>query len=377
MINKIDVEQNCGGILIRTASVPDLAEMRFRFLEQASRLGIEQLIAATNEHDGHAIRFQLLPDLQRRLAPAYDTLRLCEELELRTGTETADLEKEILLTMLLGPITFEYPSYDEVAASVRIRRNIVEAARRTALSFHTSKIERPEAYWIYTENCGFTLLPGKPLIEALRMATQPEVSGVQYSFSCYRATEYVILLGIAQDLLQDNPALLQQLQQRWESCAIMSGKYHDVFLREYGSMEDPLPPKYYVPGDRLWFRNPDERSSDVTGYEGSWVIYLGGGLFTNFWKCDKPYTLPDKCIEIYHWRSGVYRDAGGELQIDEAVVERHVDATRNNPADSERILGIMMRLRDPKGVYAQGGCIDTTREFPRYVCPGTSDIFLP
>jgi len=36
----------------------------------------------------------------------------------------------------------------------------------------------------------------------------------------------------------------------------------------------------------------------------------------------------------------------------------------------------MMRLRDPKGVYARGGCIDASREHPRFVRPGTSDIRL-
>lgn len=369
--------QNIGGILIRAASAQSLAEARTCFVEHAARLGIDHLIALSAENDGLAVRFHIYPASQSALAPASDTLQLCKKLNLDTLTKPADLEKEILLAMLLGPVAFEYPGYDEVAAAVRVRRNIVEAARRTALSFHTDKIERPEAYWTYDEDCGFTLLPGKPLIEALRMATQPQVSGTQYSFSCYRATEYVILLGIAQELEQSNPALLQQLQRQWETSAIMSGKYHEVFLHEYGSMETPLPPKYYVPGDRLWFRNPDERSSDVTGYEGSWVMYLGNGLFTNFWKCGEPYTLPGKCIEIYHWRSGAYRDANGELQMDETVVEAHVNATMQDPAEVERILTRMMRLRDPKGVYAEGGCIDTSREYPRWVCPGSSDIFLP
>jgi hypothetical protein len=36
-----------------------------------------------------------------------------------------------------------------------------------------------------------------------------------------------------------------------------------------------------------------------------------------------------------------------------------------------------MQLRDKFGVYADGGCVDTTREYPRWVCPGTSDIILP
>lgn len=38
-------------------------------------------------------------------------------------------------------------------------------------------------------------------------------------------------------------------------------------------------------------------------------MYLGSGLFNNFWKREAPYTLTDKCLEIYHWRHGLYEDA--------------------------------------------------------------------
>jgi hypothetical protein len=371
--NKSNV-QSAGGILIRGASTAELVAGRQEFLDHTAKLGIDRFVETSEE--AHGIRFRLRAEQQRKWAPAYDTLHLCER-STHPLSGANGLEKEILLAMLAGPETFEYPSYPELAASVRIRQNIVEVARRTALAFHTSKIERPEDYWTYTEERGFALLPGKPLIEALRKATQPEVSGRQYAFSCYRASEYVILLGIAQELANSNPELLRRLQLQWESRAIMSQQFHEVFLHEYGSMGEPLPPNYYVPGDRLWFRNPDERSSDVTGYEGSWVFYLGGGLFNNFWKCDKPYSMSAKCIEIYHWRSGVFKDSAGELQMDEAVVEERVRATMSDPVEVGRILDRMMRLRDPQGVYADGGCLDATREYPRWVCPGTSDIVLP
>jgi hypothetical protein len=46
-------------------------------------------------------------------------------------------------------------------------------------------------------------------------------------------------------------------------------------------MNEPLPPMYFVQGDRAWFRNLGDHSSDVTGHEGFWVLCLGG-LFTNF-----------------------------------------------------------------------------------------------
>ncbi len=372
----MDTTHRPGGILIRAANSDDLKLARLSFIERATRLGIHEFLEppAWNQL---GVSFRLQRDLHEQLTPDGDTLELCRRLKLSSWANDTDLEKEILLAMLSGPVTFEYPSYPELAASVRIRQNIAKASRRTTLSFHTTKIERPADYWTHSEQTGFTLRPGKSLIEALRKATQPESPGAKYSFSCYRATEYVILLGIAQELVWSNPALLDRLERQWESKAIMSRQFHDVFTREFGSMDSPLPGGYYIPGDRLWFRNPDQRSADIMGYEGSWVIYLGNGLFSNFWDSDKPYTIASKCIEIYHWRNGAYQDAEGNLQMDESAVEMHVQATMHNPAEVEHILGQMMRIRDPQEVYADGGCLDASREYPRFVCPDTADLVLP
>lgn len=348
------------------------------FLLQLRELGLDKYVAITGtENDGKLFHnFHLHNELSARWAPDCDTTQLSQELNLDTLNNPDDLEREILLAMLLSPVPFVFPSHAELASAVRIRKNVVLAARKTTLDFHTTEAERPTEYWTYNKDRGFTIIPGKSLITALKKATQPEESGELYSFSCYRATEYVILLGVAQELYSCNPSLYEKLQQQWETKAIMSGNFHDVFLREYGTMEQPLPPKYYVPGDRLWFRNPDENSSDVTGYEGSWVFYLGGGLFTNFWKSDSPYTLTSKCVEIYHWRHATFRDQAGELQINEQIVEERVRNTMNDPTEVARILKEMLRLREPQGVYVNGGCIDASREYPRCVCPGTSDMAI-
>jgi hypothetical protein len=185
------------------------------------------------------------------------------------------------------------------------------------------------------------------------------------------------LLAIAQEAQITNPALLADLQNQWETRAVMSGRFHEVFLRETGSMEAPLPIGYYIPGDRVWFRNPDDASSDVAGFEGSWVFYLGGGQFSNFWQRDKPFTLVSKCVDMYEWRNGTAPDTDGQLQMDEELVERLVAKTMDQPAEVERITQRMFRLRDPTGTYAQGGCMDTSRESPRWVRPGTTDIVLP
>jgi hypothetical protein len=371
--------QKTAGIQLRGTSEQEIDVARQDFLAQLQALGLQHYIEIEQDRDadGHFIGFRLRADLAAEWAPDCDTMDLCRRLGLDTHASADDLEREILLALLLAPVPFCFPSHAELASSVRIRKNIVTASRRTTLDFHTTEAERPEDCWRYVSGRGFTLLPGASLIDAVRKATQPDVSGCLYSFSCYRATEYVILLGIAEELAGCNPELLNRLQQIWESRAIMSGEFHDVFLHEYGSLEQPLPLRYFVPGDRTWFRNPDDHSSDVAGYEGSWVMYLGGGLFTNFWKRDKPYTMTEKCVEIFHWRNATVVDRNGELQLDETIVERLVDASLKNPDEVQRILAQMLRLREPPGVYVDGGCIDASREYPRRVCPGTADLRLP
>ena len=319
-------------------------------------------------------RLALRPDCAEALAPAADTLRLAERLPPVPDADA--LTRETLVALLASPHEIAFPSAEEFESALRIRRHIAAAAARTQLAFDTEAVERPEDCWCYAEERGFTLRPGCSLIDALTKATQPDASGRRYAFSCYRATEYVILLGLAQELADSNPELLQRLQKRWERKAIMSGAFHEAFLLEHGSLEQPVPGRYYVPGDRVWFRNPDERSADVAGYEGSWVIYLGGGLFSNFWQPGAPFTLERKCVEIYHWRHGVRADARGDLQMDERLVAAHVAQTLADPQATRTVLARMGRLRDPRGVYAQGGCLDASRESTRCVRPQTADLRL-
>lgn len=344
-----------------------------------TRLGLNDFVAVTSaaNSDSSEVACTLAHNLCEQWFPNFDTSRVSLTLALDTLVNEVDLEREILLCMLSSPIEFTFPSFQEFQAAVHVRRNIVQGARRTTLAFDTASAERPADYWQYCEGRGFTLLPGASLQIAIEKATQPEPGGLPFSFSCYRATEYVILLGIAKELAVCNPSLLTKIERHWGVAAVMSAKFHDAFLVEYGSENQPIPMKFYVPGDRVWFRNPDPMSSDIAGYEGSWVVYLGNGQFTDFWKSGNTFTLESKCIELYHWRSGAWQDAHGVWSMDEATVERRVQLSAEDETQKKEILEVMMRFRDPRGVYAQGGCIDTTRECPRLICPGTENIALP
>ena len=336
------------------------------FVARLEQLGLARC-ARINLHCNGTLDAALTPEAAAGLMPRFETLDLAERLQSNSALM---LEREIVAALLGSPLRFEYPSFAEFAAALRVRANIVEAARRTQLAFDTEAAERPWEYWAYDDTRGFTVRPGKSLIEALQKATQPEAPENKYAFSCYRATEYILLLGIAQELATHNPALYTRLQQQWETQAIMSSRFHEAFLHEFGSLD--------IPGDRLWFRNPDERSADITGYEGSWVFYLGGGLFSNFWRTDRPYTLAGKCLEIYHWRHGVRpAETHGELHMDETAVDNCVQESLMHPEETRRILERMLRLRDGRGIYAEGGCIDASRECARAVCPETADLRLP
>lgn len=369
------------GIVLRSSTTGALAADCQRLIDQLESLDLRHCVEvvkpSVSQHDGVEGAFRLRPELVQCWAPGFNTLGLTAQLQLDTERRSADLEREILLAMLLGPLAFEFPSHAELASSVRMRRNIVQAARNTALAFYTAEASRPDDCWTYDDERGFTVRPGHALIAALQKATQPGASGKRYAFSCCRATEYVMLLGIAQELESANPALLAALQQQWERRAIKSEEFRSVFLREHGSMREPLPPGYYVPGDRVWFRNPDPYSCNATGYEGSWVLYLGGGLFTNFWTSDPPYTFHGKCLEMFQWRHTAYNDDSGEVRIDEELVTARLDALANDPVRKAQILQLMLRLRDPQGVTGSGGCLDASREYPRWVCRGSADLALP
>jgi hypothetical protein len=62
--------------------------------------------------------------------------------------------------------------------------------------------------------------------------------------------------------------------------------------------------------------------------------------------------------------------------MDEALVQERVLQSAKNSLGLKEILARMMRVRDARGIYAEGGCIDATRDAIRWVCPATTDINL-
>lgn len=329
-----------------------------------NRHGLSHIVDWHSLEGGDVLQVCLKEDWLVRWLPDKDTARIQVSPEYRQSPPALRPLTEILICMLANPFPTEFTSLDELTMHLEMRAEIAQAAAKTEMNFHTEAIHRPTQFWSYDEDKGFTLKAGQDLVEALEFTTQPALSGERFSFSCYRATEYVILLGISKVLRQKRPKHYTELLQQWNIEPLQSSRFHEHFLLESGSLDTPFPMRFYTPGDRVWFKNPDLPSSDVAGYEGSWVIYLGQGKFTNFWNKQQPFSLMTKCVEVYHWRDGLSSNAVGMATIDETLVAQEVAKTLQNQDRLALIADNMMRYRDPAGVYAQGGCIDASREAP-------------
>lgn len=137
-----------------------------------NRLGLTDLQPWVNteagmDELGPYVALRLDAQQARQWAPDLDTLGLAATMQLDSIAHLEDLTREIVVSMLMGPIAFEFPSVDELVSAVRIRINIVQAARKTTLAFHTSEAERPADFWRYDEDWGFVIRPGVSLCQAL------------------------------------------------------------------------------------------------------------------------------------------------------------------------------------------------------------------
>ena len=366
--------KNSGGLQIVTAlNTNDLLIDQVK--AWCDKVGVSPYVEISQEHDDGMQYIRIYAnDALHKLCQHADTSRLAESLGLISERSARDMALEIVLSMAVSPVIFDFSSLNELEANLRMRINLVPLARRTELNFDTSGLSRPEAYWSYVEGSGFILKEGASLVDGIERALCPDISGEHFSFSCQRATEYLMLHSLAIELSLTNPKKLKEIELQWRKTALVGDDFLNAFLLEIGSSATPFPMRCYVPGDRIWFKNPDDFSSNVKGYEGSWVIYMGGGQFTNLWNKSKPYTLETKCIEIYHWRHSVIEDKLGGSVINEDLVKELVDQTLSSEEQVKNVIDVMMRYRDPQGIYEDGGCIDLTRDTFRRIYPESGSI---
>jgi len=376
MFNPCEFE-SLGGICILKGSGIDASGAKRTIKDWCEELCLTPYVDITEQPvlGKYAVRVHASP-LLRELTPNFDTRQLAATLGLQTKACPEDLHKEIFLSMAASPVAYSFPTRAELFASIRARSHIVLTARRTELDFEVSHLTRPTSCWDQNNEGAFVLRAGQSLAEALEQALCPDISGQHYSFSCREASEYLMLCGLTKELQTTNPRLLEKIEAQWQSAPLVADDFNTAFLFERGSRDRPFPKRCYVPGGRVWFKNPDAHSVEADGFEGSWVCYLGAGEFVNLWDNTQPYTIEKKCVEIYHWRNGVYTLESGAAAMDENIVGKKMNMTFGDAEEMRRILAQMMEYRAPPGVYGTGGCIDMSRDSLKWICEKTSNIQL-
>lgn len=73
------------------------------------------------------------------------------------------------------------------------------------------------------------------------------------------------------------------------------------------SLQENVESDNFIPGDWVYIRNTDHKTNTKTGYEGSNTIYLGGGIFSDYYSDHGGgYPYERKLDEVYQWRNGVF-----------------------------------------------------------------------
>src|SRR3569832_1461606 len=109
-----------GGILIQVQDAANLAVARRDFLTYLASLELDGQVETCQE--GLDLRFHLPSNHTQAWAPNFDTSRLSEHLHLDPVARVGDLEREILVAMLLGPVAFVFPSAAEAMSAVPLPR---------------------------------------------------------------------------------------------------------------------------------------------------------------------------------------------------------------------------------------------------------------
>ncbi|MCY9761064.1 protein-glutamine gamma-glutamyltransferase [Paenibacillus alvei] len=179
-----------------------------------------------------------------------------------------ELERSVLTAKQKSPVVYSYNSLDDLKFELKMRSNIVKAAKALHNSgadfagFDDSRCNK--RYWIRTDRGGFQLRSGVMPSTAINDIFH---NGDQYAFEC--ATAIVIVLY---------KAVIDTLGE-----AVFNRYFQDLLLwdwnydRNLRLVSNPNLAEAYV-GDILYFKNPDYNPR-TPEWQGENVVKLGNDLY--------------------------------------------------------------------------------------------------
>ena len=181
-----------------------------------------------------------------------------------------DIEKDIITKMDLSKEHYEYNSLNQLLFELKLRNNIVIAAKNlneSDMSFKTFRKSICNSdYWIRTDEGGFILKKGVRPSAAIEDIS---INSSKYGTEC--ATAMIIIYY--QSLL--NLFTDKFFNQLFPKIHLMNWHYIDNMLEDAGYLEKQSD---YFPGDRRYFNNPDVNPVEPE-WQGENVIELGKGVY--------------------------------------------------------------------------------------------------
>lgn len=184
------------------------------------------------------------------------------------AAQWAGTERAVLMQKQRSPVKYAYATEGQLRFELRLRANIVAAARAlnaSGVQFATfSKSRCNEAYWERTEDGGFRLRPEATPAAGIRDIYE---NGHKYAFECAAAVVIVLYKGVL-DTIGD---------------ADFNRQFANLFLRDWHYDRDlqlVTEQNAYesFPGDIRYFKNPDH-DPEKPQWQGENVVQLDENLY--------------------------------------------------------------------------------------------------
>ncbi len=194
-------------------------------------------------------------------APAY-----AASTSLQAASESS-VQQAAFMRMVLSPDRYAFRDWRSYAYEMALRRSIVNAAAGLNASGASFAVDRDSrcnpAYWQRTHYGGFRLLPSVVPADAVRDIF---VNGSLYAFECASAIVIVYYKAVLDTFTDDtfNRMFANMYLYHWN---------YDMDLRLTN-----LPVPGFLPGDVLYFRNPDV-NPNTPEWQGENAVDMGGGLY--------------------------------------------------------------------------------------------------
>lgn len=177
-------------------------------------------------------------------------------------------ERAILDLMERSPYVYRYPSFGHLAFELRLRANIVQAAKDLNASGASFAVFEDHycnpAYWYRTPEGGFQLINAAMPAPAIRDIF---AQGRLYGFECATAMVIVLYKAVLDTIGDAHFNRLFANLYLWDW-------HYDSDLRLITVSYKPES----FPGDILYFKNPDF-NRETPEWQGVNVVNLGGGLY--------------------------------------------------------------------------------------------------